>query len=129
MKSLTTSLVWGATLFATPGMKGEVGHFSAVLTVVILLTAVAIPLLFLRRGSSKHNPPDSDQGGDGWGKRRPKPPRNPPLGPQGGLPLDDAVPARVRLRGNGRLSDLLPARSRRPAREPERRPVRETIHS
>jgi hypothetical protein len=43
----------------------------------------------------------------------------------GGIPLDDASPARVRLRGQGRLADKLRAQARRPAREPDRAPVRD----
>ena len=52
--------------------------------------------------------------------------RPPKTSPSGGLPLPDAVPASVRLRGPGRLSELRPQRERRPAREPvpQRRPVR-----
>ncbi|HEY1568852.1 MAG TPA: hypothetical protein VGF68_17625, partial [Solirubrobacteraceae bacterium] len=47
-----------------------------------------------------------------------------PKPPRGGIPLADAVPARVRLREHGRLSERLPSRQRRPSREPARRPVR-----
>ncbi|MGA9860241.1 MAG: hypothetical protein WBQ18_20410 [Solirubrobacteraceae bacterium] len=65
---------------------------------------------------------DSD-GDDGWG-RGPTPPPTPPAKPSGGLPLPDAVPARVRLREHGRLADQLPGRERRPTREPARRPTR-----
>jgi hypothetical protein len=62
---------------------------------------------------------DSD---DGWGNY-PRRPRDPRDVPGGGLPLPDAEPARVRLRGHERLADRLPGRERRPAREPERDPV------
>jgi hypothetical protein len=68
-------------------------------------------------------PGDSDSGSDdGWGNLRQPPER--PETPRGGIPLPDAEPARIRLREPGRLAELLPARERRPAREPERRPVR-----
>lgn len=60
---------------------------------------------------------------DGWG-RGPKPPPKPPTPPRGGIPLPDAVPARVRLREHGRLADHLPRPERRTVREPARRPVR-----
>jgi hypothetical protein len=63
---------------------------------------------------------DSD---DGWGNY-PRRPRSPRDVPGGGLPLPDAEPARVRLRGHERLREVLPGRERRPAREPERDPVR-----
>ena len=64
----------------------------------------------------------SDEGDDGWG-RGPKRPPEPPAPPRGGIPLPDAVPARVRLREHGRLAERLPSRERRPAREPARRPA------
>ncbi len=48
----------------------------------------------------------------------------PPAPPGGGIPLPDADQARVRLRDHRRLGDHLPARPRRPVREPEREPVR-----
>ncbi len=67
--------------------------------------------------------PDSDGEDGGWG-RRPKTPPTKPTPPRGGIPLPDAVPARVRLREPGRISERLPDRQRRPAREPARRPVR-----
>ena len=42
----------------------------------------------------------------------------------GGLPLPDAKPSRVRLREPGRIADALPRPARRGAPEPERVPVR-----
>jgi hypothetical protein len=65
--------------------------------------------------------PESDDGGGRGPRRRPKAPGSPP---GGGLPLPISQPAHVRLRGHERLSDLTPPRQRRPAREPERDPVR-----
>jgi hypothetical protein len=67
----------------------------------------------------------SDENDEGWG-RPPQTPPTRPTPPRGGIPLPDAAPAGVRLRGPGRLGDALPARERRPAREPEREPVRVT---
>src|SRR5437588_8316598 len=67
--------------------------------------------------------PPEDGSDDGWGNR-PREPNSPHDVPGGGLPLPDAVPARVRLRDHRRMRDLLPGRERRPAREPERTPVR-----
>jgi hypothetical protein len=64
---------------------------------------------------------DTD-GEDGWG-RGPRKPPEPPESPRGGIPLLDAEQARVRLREPGRLSERLPRRERRPAREPQRRPA------
>lgn len=65
-------------------------------------------------------PPDSDDGGGQGPRRRPRFPRP----PGGGIPLPDADQARVRLRDHGRLADGAAKRERRPAREPEREPVR-----
>ena len=69
-------------------------------------------------------PPGGGDSDDGGG-RGPKVPPIAPVAPSGGgLPLPDAVPARVRLREHGRLADLLPARERRPAHDPARTPRR-----
>ena len=70
-------------------------------------------------------PPRRSDGGsdDGWGNYPTRPP-SPRDVPGGGIPLPDAEPARVRLRDHRRLREYLPARQRRPAREPDRRPVR-----
>jgi hypothetical protein len=71
-----------------------------------------------------HRGEDEDEGGGGNDRVD----RTPPRGPRpGGIPLPDAVPARVRLREPVRLADLIPARGRRehaPARTPTRTPVR-----
>lgn len=86
-----------------------------------LVCAAALLLPALRSGG---RPPGRDDGSDGgWGNRRPPVP-SPGSRPGGGLPLDDAVPARARLRDHRRLPDLLPPRQRRPTREPARDPVR-----
>lgn len=67
--------------------------------------------------------PEDDGDGGGGGNVGPDAPR--PTRPRGGgLPLPDAVPARVRLREPGRLADGRPGRVRRPSREPERAPQR-----
>ena len=65
---------------------------------------------------------DEDEGGGGGGNDRLTGP--PKTSPSGGLPLPDAEPAPIRLRGPGRLSDLRPRRVRRePAHpQPSRRP-------
>jgi hypothetical protein len=65
---------------------------------------------------------DEDEGGGGGNDRisdRPK------TSPGGGIPLPDAEPAPIRLRGPGRLSDLRPRRVRREPAHP--RPVRPRI--
>src|SRR5579871_2686174 len=105
-----------------------VGGFDIVglVPLMLVLAAVLGPLLFVRRGA----PPDAsdeDPGGGGGGPGPPSPPR-PSAPPGGGLPLPDAVPARVRLRGHERLADLLPPRARRRAREPARIPTHARMH-
>jgi hypothetical protein len=87
------------------------------------LACVAV-LMFpaLKDTPSTPKPRVDGDGDDGWG-RGPKPPPTPPKSPQGGIPLPDAVPAGIRLRGPGRISEKRPQRERRPAREPARRPV------
>jgi len=92
------------------------------LNLVIVLGVVFSPMLFFRR-RRPGGPSDSDSGG-GWRKRPPPSPPKPPVPPKGGIPLDDAQPARTRLRGHERLFDALPSRQRRPVREPERTPQR-----
>ncbi len=65
----------------------------------------------------------SDPGSDDGRGNFPRVPPPLPGRPRGGLPLPDAVPARIRLRDHRRLQDVLPKRQRRPAREPAREPV------
>src|SRR5450755_3369493 len=92
------------------------------LYLVCILAALFIPALLAR---SDPPPGPSDPGTDegGWGKGPRHPPAS-PRPPQGGIPLPDSVPARVRLRDHRRLAAHLPARERRPARAPSRAPVR-----
>jgi hypothetical protein len=90
--------------------------------------AVAILMLPAIRDGWGTPPGSSDSDDDGG--RGPKIPPIAPVTPSGGgLPLPDAVPARVRLRDHRRLGDHLPARERRPTREPVREPAREPSRS
>ena len=71
-----------------------------------LLGLVCVAVLIipaLREGPNLPPKPDSgsDDGG-GWGPKRP--PKSPDK-PRGGIPLPDAVQARVRLRDHSRLAD------------------------
>jgi hypothetical protein len=113
-------VVMGATLFATPGLKGGVDRFDLAIVVFVVLVA-AVGLMLVWRGGPRRGPSDPNPG-DGWGDGPgpPDPPR--PDHPGGGIPLDDAAPARVRLRDEGRLADGVPGRARRPAHEPDRPP-------
>jgi hypothetical protein len=87
-----------------------------------------LPLLRDERIAPSSGPADGDEdGGGGSDRLAPRPPRGPR---GGGIPLPDAAPARVRLRGPDRLADLLPAPERRrehapsPAPAPARTPAR-----
>jgi hypothetical protein len=88
---------------------------------VIVLAVMFLPMVLGRRGPSSGG---SDSDSDGGGGKGPWRPSGPPNTPGGGIPLEDAEPARARLRGHERLADLLPARMRRRSREPDRRRVR-----
>lgn len=96
-----------------------------VLGMHLLACACAAVLIIHAKNAAPTLPWKAPEGGsdDGWGNDR-QGPRGPSRLPGGGLPLPDAVPARVRLRDHRRLADLTPPRQRRPAREPARQPVR-----
>jgi|SRR5450755_326511 len=92
---------------------------------LVFAAALFVPAIFVRFGSSQ-GPSDSDSdegGGGGGGGGFPRSPRPSDPSP-GGIPLDDARAARVRLRDDRRLAQRLPARQRRQAREPARTPRR-----
>jgi len=104
-------------------MSGE-AQLLLVIAGMHLFGLVCAAVLLLPALRNEQRPPRWDSGSDGGpGKRRPPAPP-PPGKPGGGLPLPDAAPAAVRLRGHERLPDRLPRRQRRPAREPARDPVR-----
>ncbi|HZV73194.1 MAG TPA: hypothetical protein VFF79_05720 [Conexibacter sp.] len=70
-----------------------------------------LPLMRDERIVRSAHPGEEEDDGDGGNDRLgPAPPRGPR---PGGIPLPDAVPARVRLREDARLADLLPGRERR----------------
>jgi hypothetical protein len=125
MVRVGSRIVMGATLFGTPGLKRGI-QMSGLGSVLIVLVVAFFGLMLYRHGGSRPGPSDPSPG-DGWGNgpRPPDPPR--PDRPRGGIPLDDAAPTPARLRGEGRLADKLPARARRPAREPDRAPAREPV--
>jgi hypothetical protein len=88
------------------------------------LVCAAVLIIPALRDNPDFPPRRSDPGSDdGWGRGPDRPP-TPPEAPRGGIPLPDADQARVRLRERGRLADGYPKRQRRPAREPDRTPVR-----
>jgi hypothetical protein len=95
----------------------------ASLHLAALLLGGMLFAMFLRSDghSESRGDEDEDEGGGGGNDRisdRPK------TSPGGGIPLPDAEPAPIRLRGPGRLSELRPQRVRRqPAHpQPTRRP-------
>jgi hypothetical protein len=124
MVRVGSRVLMGATLFGTPGLKSGI-QTSAIVSVLVVLVVAFAGLLLYRNGGSRPGPSDQNPD-DGWGKGPPPPDRPRPDNPRGRIPLDDASPARVRFRGKGRLADKLPRRARRPAREPDRMPARET---
>jgi len=112
-----------ATFWLMPANAQHGGvDLAGLLYLAIVLAVLFVPVL-LGRGSAPPRGPDSESD-DGWGKDPPQPPGFSPSAPRGGIPLADAEPARVRLRGHGRLRDGIPARDRRPAREPDHQPAR-----
>jgi hypothetical protein len=90
----------------------------------LILVGVMLVLFFRSDSTSSWSGGEEEgEGGGGGGNDRVRP-RN-SGGPRGGgLPLPDAVPARVRLRDHRRLSDLIPGPVRRTAPEPSRSPRR-----
>src|ERR1700755_1004097 len=85
---------------------------------ILGLACVAVLLLPALRDESASQR-GNDETDEGWGGG-PRTPPSRPKPPTGGIPLPDSSPAGVRLRAHGRLADKLPARQRRPVREPAR---------
>lgn len=91
---------------------------------LLMPVVMLLPGFICRGQGSAPGESDSDDESGGWGNG-PREPQSSPDAPSGGLPLPDAEPARVRLRDHdsGRHERIL-IRERRPAREPERLPIR-----
>lgn len=102
-------------------MSGDAQLMLIIAGMHVLGIACAVALIVPALRNRPDAPPNGSD--DGWGGG-PSRPIEPPAPPRGGIPLPDAQPARVRLRDHRRLADRLPRHDRRPAREPERRPVR-----
>ena len=93
----------------------------------LVLVCVMLVLFFRSDATTSWRPSDEEGdgggGGGGGGNDRVRPRDS--GGPRGGgLPLPDAVPARVRLRDHRRLADLIPRPARRTAPEPGTNPRR-----
>src|SRR5688572_2763375 len=99
--------------------------FGALHLIALGLGAILF-VMFLRSDSTDgRNPPeDDDTGGGGNDRLGDRPPKS---SPSGGLPLPDAEPAPVRLRGHERLADLRPPPDRRRVAEPEPAPGRRRV--
>jgi hypothetical protein len=105
-------------------MQGDVQLMLWIAGVHLLgLICIAILLIPALRSDDHPSPGGESSSDEGWGNLPPERPK-PKLWPGGGLPMPDAVQSRVRLRGPGRLGDLVPRTERRPAHAPVPRPAR-----
>ena len=88
----------------------------AALHLVALVLAGVMLLMFMRsdRPEGRQDGEEEDGGGGGSDRINDRPKTSPP----GGIPLPDAEPAPVRLRGPERLRDLRPRPERRRVVEP-----------
>jgi hypothetical protein len=96
-------------------------NLPGLLSVMLILVVAFAPVLFSRRGPEPDQ--DDDDSDDGGGPGGPKPPSRPPGPSPGGIPLDDARPARVRLRAHERLVEGRRTGERRRSREPDHVPA------
>jgi hypothetical protein len=99
----------------------------AILHLVALMLGGALFAMFLRSDSKARPDGSDDDENEGGGGGNDRISDKPKTSPSGGIPLPDAEPAPVRLRGHERLADLRPRPLRRPAREPQRSPVRRRV--
>ena len=90
--------------------------FGALHLVALALGALLFVLFLRSDAGDGDDPPDEDEGGGGGGSDRIS--DAPKTSPSGGIPLPDAEPAPVRLRGHERLADLRPRHDRRRVVEP-----------
>jgi hypothetical protein len=76
-------------------------HSGGVDVLGLVYLALVLAVIFLPVVLARPAPPpgQSDSDSDGGGGDEPWPPPSPSSGPGGGIPLDDAAPARTRLRG------------------------------
>src|ERR1700733_2930183 len=93
-------------------------NLPGLLSVTMILVVAFAPLLFGRRGPAPEQ--DDEDADDGGGRGGPPPPSRPPGPRPGGSPLDDAQPARMRLRTHERLADRRRVGQRRRSLEPGR---------
>ena len=99
--------------------------FGALHLVAAALGCLLLVLFMRSEETSQWQPPsDDDESGGGGGGNDRTPGRPKGSSPPGGIPLPDAEPAPVRLRGHEKLSDLRPRPERRRVTEPARTPRR-----
>ena len=96
-------------------------NLPGLLSVMLILVVAFAPVLFGRRGPPSEQ--DDGENDDGGGPGGPKLPSRPTGPPPGGIPLDDARPARVRLRAHERLVEGRRIGERRRSREPDHVPA------
>jgi hypothetical protein len=101
---------------------GLIVIFASLHLVALLLGGLLFAMFLRSDGKPGSREPDDEDDGGGGGNDRIS--NHPKTSPGGGIPLPDAEPAPIRLRGPGRLRDLRPGRERRaPAHpQPSRRP-------
>jgi hypothetical protein len=95
----------------------------ALLHLAALILGAVLFAMFLRSDAKPSRDSDDEDEGGGGGNDRIS--GNPKTSPSGGIPLPDAEPAPIRLRGRGRLADLRPKRARREPAHPH--PVRPRV--
>ncbi len=95
------------------------------LHLIALMLGVVLFAMFLRSEATRgHRRDDEEDGGGGGNDRIGDKPKS---SPSGGIPLPDAIQARLRLREGGRLADAYRRRERR--RFPEPAPARRRVTS
>jgi hypothetical protein len=96
----------------------------ASLHLVALVLGGVLFAMFLR-SERRPGPRGSEDDEDGGGGGNDRISDHPKTSPSGGIPLPDAEPAPIRLRGPGRLRDLRPRRVRREPAHPQ--PIRRRV--
>src|SRR5215208_7954505 len=94
------------------------------LHLVALALGVLLFVMFLRSDTTDGGDGAEEDEGGGGGGGSDRISGAPKTSPSGGIPLPDAEPAPVRLRGHEKLADLRPRPDRRRVTEPDRTPRR-----
>jgi hypothetical protein len=90
-----------------------------VLHLIALVLGVVLFVMFLRSETDYGiQPPEDDEPGGGGGGGNDRVSNRPKGTPGGGIPLPDAEPSPIRLRGHGSLRNARPRRTRRPDHAP-----------